>query len=74
MCLACEGVVFLYRDYAASFLARGEMPPGFTAADLQALGFVPPFPSSDASEAPRRGTGEGAATIDAFRCEAAGDE
>lgn len=75
MCLACEGLAFVYRDYAASFLDRGEMPPGFTAADLEALGFVPPFPVAGATKAGRRGAdGASATTTDAFRCEAPGEE
>jgi hypothetical protein len=75
MCLACEGLAFVYRDFAASFLDRGEMPPGFTAADLEALGFVPPFPVAGATEEGRRGADKASATTtEVFRCGASGDE
>ena len=38
--------------YVAGFLARGEMPPGYTGDDLEALGFPPPYPAATASEIP----------------------
>jgi hypothetical protein len=42
MCLACEEQEYFFRMWCAGFLARGEMPPGVTAEDLQALGLPPP--------------------------------
>jgi hypothetical protein len=44
MCLACEQQEYFFRLWCAKFLARNEMPPGVTAADLQALGLSPPQP------------------------------
>jgi hypothetical protein len=42
MCLACEEQEYFFRLWCADFLARGEMPPGVTAEDLEALGLPPP--------------------------------
>ena len=42
MCLACEEQEYFFRLWCAGFLARGEMPPGVTVEDLQALGLPPP--------------------------------
>jgi hypothetical protein len=42
MCLACEQQEYFFRIWCAGFLARGEMPPGVTAEDLEALGLPPP--------------------------------
>jgi hypothetical protein len=42
MCLACEEQEYFFRLWCAEFLARGEMPPGVTAEDLDALGLPPP--------------------------------
>jgi hypothetical protein len=42
MCLACEEQEYFFRLWCADFLARGEMPPGVTAEDLDALGLPPP--------------------------------
>ena len=42
MCLACEEQEYFFRMWCAGFLARGEMPPGVTAEDLQALGLPQP--------------------------------
>jgi hypothetical protein len=52
MCLACEEQALYHRYYVAGFLARGEMPPGYTSDDLEALGFPPPYPAATASEIP----------------------
>ena len=38
MCLACEEQEYFFRLWCAGFLARGEMPPGVTADDLEAHG------------------------------------
>jgi hypothetical protein len=42
MCLACEEQEYFFRLWCADFLARGEMPPGVTTEDLDALGLPPP--------------------------------
>jgi hypothetical protein len=42
MCLACEEQEYFFRIWCAGFLSRGEMPPGVTADDLQALGLPSP--------------------------------
>ena len=42
MCLACEEQEYFFRLWCAEFLARGEMPPGVTAEDMDALGLPPP--------------------------------
>jgi hypothetical protein len=53
MCLACEQQEYFFRVWCAGFLARGEMPPGVTAEDLEALGLPPPKPTeSSAAPAP----------------------
>ncbi len=46
MCLACEEQEYFFRVWCAGFLARGEMPPGVSAEDLQALGL--PLPKNKA--------------------------
>ena len=43
MCLACEQQEYFFRVWCAGFLERGEMPPGVTAEDLEALGLPPPL-------------------------------
>ncbi len=42
MCLACEQQEYFFRLWCVDFLERGEMPPGVTEQDLQALGLPPP--------------------------------
>jgi len=42
MCLACEEQEYFFRLWCADFLARGDMPPGVSAEDLQALGLPQP--------------------------------
>ena len=42
MCLACEEQEYFFRVWCVDFLARGEMPPGVTIEDLEALGLPPP--------------------------------
>jgi hypothetical protein len=42
MCLACEEQEYFFRLWCVDFLAKGEMPPGVTAEDLDALGLPPP--------------------------------
>ena len=46
MCLACEEQAYFFRLWCADFLARGEIPPGLTVEDLQALGLPPPKPTA----------------------------
>jgi hypothetical protein len=73
MCLACEQQEYFFRVWCAGFLARGEMPPGVTAEDLEALGLPPPKPASgSAAEGPEAQEGEQqrAAPIgNAFTCD-----
>jgi hypothetical protein len=64
MCLACEQQGFFFRMWCADFVALGEMPPGVTAEDLEALGLPLPKPagvSSDVSPSP--------GSASAFACE-----
>jgi hypothetical protein len=49
MCLACEEQQYFFQAWCAGFLARGEMPPGVTAEDLEAMGMPLPQPASAAS-------------------------
>jgi hypothetical protein len=51
MCLACEEQEYFFRIWCVGFLARGEMPPGVSAEDLEALGLPQP-------KKPDGGTGE----------------
>ena len=46
MCLAWEPQEDFFRLWRADFLARGEIPPGLTVADLQALGLPLPKPAA----------------------------
>jgi len=39
MCLACEEQDYFFRVWCAGFIARGELPPGVTEEDLDAMGF-----------------------------------
>jgi hypothetical protein len=51
MCLACEQQDYFFRMWCADFIARGEMPPGMTAEDLEALGLPLPKPASSGPSA-----------------------
>ena len=42
MCLACEEQEYFFRVWCVDFLARGEMPPGVTVEDLEAMGLPLP--------------------------------
>ena len=42
MCLACEEQEYFFRVWCAGFIARGELPPGVTEEDLDAMGFELP--------------------------------
>ena len=44
MCLACEEADNYFRLQLIDQIARGEMPPGMTAEDLEAMGLPPPKP------------------------------
>ena len=46
MCLACEEQEYFFRMWCADFLARGEMPPGVTVEDLDAMGLPRPRPAA----------------------------
>ena len=71
MCLACEQQEYFFRLWCAEFLACGEIPPGLTAEDLQALGLPLPKPAdkpadnSSKQELPKRP----ARAADAFACD-----
>ena len=49
MCLACEEQEYFFRIWCAGFLARGEMPPGVSTEDLEALGLPPPKPAENST-------------------------
>jgi hypothetical protein len=42
MCMACEEADMAYRWQLVEHIAKGEMPPGLTAADLSAMGLPQP--------------------------------
>ena len=71
MCLACEEQEYFFRLWCVDFLARGEMPPGVTTDDLQAMGLPLPKPGAGApaqgSKAPKAQRIDAAAT--AFSCD-----
>jgi hypothetical protein len=71
MCLACEEQEYFFRLWCVDFLARGEMPPGVTTDDLQAMGLPLPKPGAGApaqgSKAPKAQRIDPAAT--AFSCD-----
>jgi hypothetical protein len=54
MCLACEEQEYFFRLWCVDFLARGEMPPGVTMEDLEALGLPPPKPAKDGAADPAK--------------------
>jgi len=53
MCLACEEQEYFFRVWCVDFLARGEMPPGVTMEDLEAMGLPPPNTKAKAGGAAR---------------------
>ena len=71
MCLACEQQEYFFRVWCADFLARGEMPPGVTLDDLQALGLPPPQPPGEgAKPKPEAGNRRSAVqTAGSFACD-----
>ena len=64
MCLACEEQEYFFRAWCAGFLARGEMPPGVAADDLNAMGFE--LPSARSKDLPPP---TAAAPATAFACD-----
>jgi hypothetical protein len=68
MCLACEEQEYFFRVWCAGFLARGEMPPGVTEEDVQAMGFELPaaLRSKNRPEQPGKAP---AAPANAFVCD-----
>ena len=77
MCLACEQAEMYYRYEILQHVARGEMPPGMTEADLRRMGFPLPGevpvapkagdPAQDAPSAPN--TCIAGPAPDAFVCD-----
>jgi hypothetical protein len=66
MCLACEEQEYFFRLWCADFLARGEMPPGMTEADLEAMGLPKPAAAGEAAAEPAKAA---APTGNAFVCD-----
>jgi hypothetical protein len=73
MCLACEEQEYFFRVWCVGFLARGEMPPGVTMEDLEAMGLPPPKAKArDADPAaakPSASDKPPAPTANAFACD-----
>ena len=67
MCLACEEQEYFFRVWCVDFLARGEMPPGVTMEDLEAMGLPPPNAKVKAGGAAPAGPPASAAS--AFVCD-----
>jgi hypothetical protein len=76
MCLACEEQEYFFRIWCVGFLARGEMPPGVSTEDLEALGLPQPKkPDGSAGQEPEKAAKEdrraqrSAPGADAFACD-----
>jgi hypothetical protein len=73
MCLACEEQEYFFRVWCVGFLARGEMPPGVTMEDLDAMGLPPPkAKAGDADPAPAKPSASAkpaAPAANAFACD-----
>jgi hypothetical protein len=78
MCLACEEQEYFFRIWCVGFLARGEMPPGVTMEDLEAMGLPPPKATAgpDAASANASASGKSSAAgkspapaANAFACD-----
>ena len=71
MCLACEEQEYFFRLWCAGFLARGEMPPGVTVEDLQALGLPAPAAGTVGQESVKQDseTQRSSAGHNAFVCD-----
>jgi hypothetical protein len=64
MCLACEEQEYFFRVWCVDFLARGEMPPGVTEEDLEAMGLPKPAAGGAAPQPAKP-----AAPANAFVCD-----
>jgi hypothetical protein len=64
MCLACEEQEYFFRLWCADFLARGEMPPGVTEEDLEAMGLPKPAVGGAAAQ-----PAKSSAPANAFVCD-----
>jgi hypothetical protein len=73
MCLACEEQEYFFRLWCVGFLARGEMPPGVTMEDLEAMGLPPPKATAGgpdaASNEPSTSAKSPAPAANAFACD-----
>ena len=73
MCLACEEQEYFFRVWCVDFLARGEMPPGVTTEDLEAMGLPPPNAKAKAGGAapakPSASSKPAAPAANAFACD-----
>ena len=67
MCLACEQQEYFFRLWCGDFLARGEIPPGVTVEDLQALGL--PLPKPAASGGRQELAKRPAGAVNTFACD-----
>ena len=67
MCLACDEQQYFFLAWCEDFIARGEMPPGMTEQDLEAMGLPLPKPAAaDGAATPAVAKPTGAA---AFVCD-----
>ena len=69
MCLACEEQQYFFLAWCEDFIARGEMPPGMTADDLQAMGLPLPKPVAADPSAPARQSPARQAAANNFACD-----
>jgi hypothetical protein len=67
MCLACQEQDYFFQVWCAGFIARGEMPPGVTEEDLDAMGFELPAAMRSKGKPPQA-TGA-APAASAFSCD-----
>ncbi|MCC6777647.1 MAG: hypothetical protein IT537_13615 [Hyphomicrobiales bacterium] len=69
MCLACEEQQYFFQAWCAGFLARGEMPPGVTAEDLEAMGMVLPASLGGSTPSSPQASTPPAASSNPFACD-----
>jgi len=69
MCLACEEQEYFFRIWCADFLARGEMPPGVTAEDLEAMGLPKPAVGGAEPQPAKNPAKPSAPATNAFVCD-----
>ena len=69
MCLACEEQDYFFRVWCADFLARGEMPPGVTQEDLDAMGFELPAALRGKDKAEQPASPAAASSASPFACD-----